>query len=58
MKTTALVSNGSFSYDDRLIYKILMRSCVFDDIKHDKKALFCVTILDFCEFARFRAMQR
>jgi len=34
--------------DDRLIYKILMRSCVFNDIKHDKKVLLCVTVLDFC----------
>ncbi|KAI0282543.1 hypothetical protein BGY98DRAFT_89357 [Russula aff. rugulosa BPL654] len=31
-----------------LIYKVLMRSCIFNDIKHDKKALFCVTVLDFC----------
>ncbi|KAH9985580.1 hypothetical protein BJV77DRAFT_108916 [Russula vinacea] len=31
-----------------LFYKVLMRSCVFNDIKRDKKALFCVTVLDIC----------
>ena len=33
----------------RLFYKMLMRSCVFNDIKRDKKALFCVTVLDICK---------
>ena len=33
----------------RLFYKVLMRSCVFNDIKRDKKALFCVTVLDICK---------
>ncbi|KAF8478945.1 hypothetical protein DFH94DRAFT_682532 [Russula ochroleuca] len=31
-----------------LFYKILMRSCVFNDVKRDKKALCCVTVLDVC----------
>lgn len=34
--------------NDRLIYKMLMRSCVFNDIKHDKKVFLCVTVLEFC----------
>jgi hypothetical protein len=42
--------------DDRLIYKMLMRSCVFNDIKHDKKVLLCVTVLDFCKFARLSSV--
>jgi hypothetical protein len=29
---------------------MLMRSCVFNDIKRDKKCLFGVTVLDFCKF--------
>lgn len=33
----------------RLFYKILMRSCVFNDVKRDKKALCCVTVLDVCK---------
>ena len=36
--------------DYRLIYKMLMRSCVFNDKKYDKKALLCVTVLDFCKY--------
>jgi hypothetical protein len=36
--------------NDRLIYKMLMRSCIFNDVKHDKKVLFCVALLDFCTF--------
>ena len=41
----------SFPYDDdRLIYKMLARSCIFNDIKHDKKAFLCVTVLDFGKF--------
>jgi len=36
--------------NDRLIYKMLMRSCIFNDVKHDKKAFLCVTLLDFCKF--------
>ncbi|KAN0107126.1 hypothetical protein V8E52_010433 [Russula decolorans] len=31
-----------------LIYKMLMRSCIFNDIKYDQKAFFCVALLDFC----------
>jgi hypothetical protein len=39
--------------DDRLIYKMLMRSCIFNDIKYDQKAFFCVALLDFCKFLPF-----
>ena len=35
---------------DRLFYKVLTRSWVFNDFKRDRKALFCVTLLDLSEF--------
>jgi hypothetical protein len=44
------MSKKNVSLMNRLIYKMLMRSCVFNDIKHDKKVLLCVTVLDFCKF--------
>jgi len=30
-------------------YKAIKRSCVFNDFKSDRKALFCVVLLDLCE---------
>ena len=33
----------------RLFYKMLMRSRVFNDIKRDRMALCCVTVLDVCK---------
>ena len=50
------LKNGFRSFPsmyDRLIYKMFMRSCVFNDIKHDKKVFFCVALLDFCMFDFF-----
>jgi hypothetical protein len=35
---------------DRLLYKALTRSCVFNDFKCDRKALFCVALLDLGKF--------
>jgi len=29
-----------------LFYKVLTRTCVFNDFKRDRRALFCVTLLD------------
>lgn len=31
-----------------LFYKMLMRSCVFNELKYDRKCLFSVAILDLC----------
>ena len=32
-----------------LFYKALTRSCLFNDFKSDRKALFCVAVLDLCK---------
>lgn len=42
----------TFSFTYRLFYKMLVRSCVFNEVKYDWKVLFCVALLDGCKLSR------